>query len=109
VAVYRPRTRKANKVPDEFNVLALFKDKDRYIYVYDDDSRETLIACFRDQAADPDMNFTWFDAAVLTEKARQQGLANALERQHAPPSRISDVLPDDRFPEVSPDEGFERL
>jgi hypothetical protein len=87
-------------VSQEFNVLALFKDKDRYIYIYDDESRAELIDCFRNQAADPEMNFNWFDAAVLTDKARQQGLVNAEDRQHAPPSRIS---------EVAPDEGFERL
>jgi hypothetical protein len=73
-------------VPQEFNVLALIKGEERYIYVYDDDSRPRLIDAFRDQAADPQFNFSWFDAAVLTEKARQQGLAN--EEQHAAtPSR----------------------
>ena len=27
----------------EFNVLALIKDEERYVYVYDDESRETLL------------------------------------------------------------------
>ena len=27
----------------EFNVLALIKDDERYVYVYDDESRETLL------------------------------------------------------------------
>ena len=56
----------------EFNVLALIKGSERYIFVYDDDSRQPLIDAFRDQAADPRLSFTWFDAAVLTEKAREQ-------------------------------------
>ena len=56
----------------EFNVLALIKGQERYIYVYDDDSRQPLIEAFRDQAADPRLSLSWFDAAVLTEKARQQ-------------------------------------
>ncbi|MCI0460106.1 MAG: hypothetical protein L0Z62_24405 [Gemmataceae bacterium] len=56
----------------EFNVLALIKGQERYIFVYDDDSRQPLIETFRDQAADPQLTFSWFDAAVLTEKARQQ-------------------------------------
>ena len=72
----------------EFNVLALYKGEQRYIYIYDDDSRDRLIDCFRDQAADPDMNLSWFDAVVLTDKAREQVEANARQRDHVPHSRI---------------------
>jgi hypothetical protein len=59
-------------VPHEVNVLALFKGRERYVYVYDDASRDVLIDAVRDQAADPASSVTWFDAAVLTERARQQ-------------------------------------
>jgi hypothetical protein len=57
--------------------LALIKGTERYIYVYDDDSRQALIDAFRNQAADPRFSFSWFDAAVLTDKAREQALAAA--------------------------------
>ena len=56
----------------ELNVLALIKGEERFIFVYDDDSREELITAFRDAAADPGVSINWFDAAVLTERARQQ-------------------------------------
>jgi hypothetical protein len=56
----------------EFNVLALIKGTERYIFVYDDASREPLIDAFRNQAADPNLSLNWFDATVLTEKAREQ-------------------------------------
>jgi hypothetical protein len=59
-------------VAQEFNILALVKGQERYIFVYDDDSRTPLLDAFRDQAADPRLSFSWFDAAVLTEKAREQ-------------------------------------
>ncbi len=62
-------------MPHEFNVLALIKGQERYIYVYDDVSRRELIDSFRDQAADPHLSFSWFDAAVLAEKARAQAQA----------------------------------
>ena len=71
----------------EFNVLALVKGKERYIFVYDDDSRAALVDAFRDQAADPSLSFTWFDAAVMTEKAREQALA-APPAPAAPRSRM---------------------
>jgi hypothetical protein len=69
----------------EFNVLALLKGQERYVFVYDDVSRDALLDAFRDLAADPAMTFNWFDAAVLTDKAREQARAAAEEE---PPSRI---------------------
>jgi hypothetical protein len=74
-------------VPREFNVLALIKGVERYVFIYDDDSRQELIDTFRDQAADPQLSFTWFDAAVLTEKARDQTRPQA-HTAAAPRSRI---------------------
>ena len=55
-----------------FNVLALIKGEERYVFVYDDASRQPLLEAFEASAADPDLAFTWYDAAILTEKAREQ-------------------------------------
>jgi hypothetical protein len=74
-------------VPREFNILALVKGKERYVFVYDDASRHALLDVFRDQAADPRLSFNWFDAAVLTEKARSQEQAPPAVEQ-PPRSRI---------------------
>lgn len=68
----------------EFNVLALVKGTERYVFVYDDDSRQALIDAFRDQAADPRLTFSWFDAAVMTDKAREQ----ARTAENVPPVNI---------------------
>ena len=70
----------------EFNVLALIKGQERYIFIYDDDSHDPLIEAFRNNAADPRLSFSWFDAAVLTEKARQQ--AGAAETATPTRSRL---------------------
>jgi hypothetical protein len=59
----------------ELNILALIKGNERYVFIYDDDSRPAVIDAFRDQAADPRLSFSWFDAAVLTDKAREQARA----------------------------------
>jgi hypothetical protein len=61
----------------EFNVLALIKGDERYVYVYDDSSREALVEAFHAQAADPGLAFNWFDAAVLTQKAEEQSAHGA--------------------------------
>ena len=57
---------------NEFNVLALIKGQERFVFVYDDASRSHLIDTIRDLAADPALSLTWFDALVLTKKAREQ-------------------------------------
>lgn len=67
----------------EFNILALVKGNERYVYVYDDASRDLLIDTIRDEAADPSLSLTWFDAAVLTDKAREQAQTN--EAPHTQP------------------------
>lgn len=69
----------------ELNVLALFKGSERFIFVYDDDSREDLIDHIRDAAADPRVAISWFDAAVLTDRARQQGKEPVTDH---PPARL---------------------
>jgi hypothetical protein len=64
----------------DVNVLALFKGEEKFIFLYDDNSRDELISAFRDAAADPTVSLSWFDAAVLTERAKQQAEAsNALD------------------------------
>lgn len=60
----------------EVNVLALIKGDEHYVFVYDEESRDALIKAFHQQAADKDLSLSWFDAAVLTHKAREQALAN---------------------------------
>ncbi len=71
----------------EFNVLALIKGNERYVFVYDDEAHEPLIDVLRDHAADPRLSFTWFDAAVLTEKAREQARAAEEEVEASPPAK----------------------
>ncbi len=63
----------------ELNVLALLKGPERYVYVYDDESRDYLVDVFRDQAADPQLSLSWLDVGVLTTKAREQAKTAADE------------------------------
>jgi hypothetical protein len=71
-------------VGQEFNVIALIKGNERYVYVYDDASRRPLLDCFEAQAADPALSLNWFDAAVLARKAREQAGRAAADPTPAP-------------------------
>lgn len=53
------------------NVLALVKESERYIFLYDDESPSTLLQLLGRYAADPDLSFTWYDAAILSQKVRR--------------------------------------
>ena len=53
------------------NVLALVKDSERYVFLYDDDSYGDLLETLGRYAADPELSFTWYDAAVLSQRVRR--------------------------------------
>jgi hypothetical protein len=55
------------------NILLLVKSNgERFYFSYDDSpaSIETLLQTLGRYAADPEMNFTWWDAAVLASRVR---------------------------------------
>ena len=58
------------------NVLALLKDGERYVFLYDDRSADELLHTLGTYAADPELNFSWYDAAVLSQRIRTLREAN---------------------------------
>ena len=52
------------------NVLALVRDDHRFVFLYDDDSVDTLLATLSRYASDPELEFTWYDAAVMAQRVR---------------------------------------
>ena len=53
------------------NVLALVKGDQRYIFLFDNQSREQMLRTLERFAADPGLTLTWYDAAVVSQKVRQ--------------------------------------
>ena len=58
-------------VPQDINVLALVKGSERYIFLFDDNNRSEALRTLGRYASNPDLSFTWYDAAVLSQKIRQ--------------------------------------
>jgi hypothetical protein len=50
------------------NVLALIKGDERYVFLYDDESADQLLRTMGQYAADPELSFTWYDAAVMSQR-----------------------------------------
>jgi hypothetical protein len=72
------------------NVLALVKGSERYVFLYDDQSLRSLLQTLGRYAADPDLSFTWYDAAILSQKVRR--IRDERRTQH---------LSAERFPETT--------
>ena len=56
----------------DINVLALVKGSERYVFLYDDRNRAETLRMLGRYASNPDLSFTWYDAAVLSQKVRQE-------------------------------------
>ena len=63
----------------EINVLAMVKGEERYVFLYDDANRVETLRTLGRYAADPQLSFTWYDAAVMSKKIRE--LVSELESE----------------------------
>ncbi len=55
----------------DINVLALVKGEERYVFLYSDSNRAETLRLLGRYASNPDLSFTWYDAAVLSQKIRE--------------------------------------
>jgi hypothetical protein len=76
-------------VNEDINVLALVKGAERYVFLYDDSSRAETLRVLGRYASNPELSFTWYDAAVLSQKIRQEN------RKATVPRRFNLPLPSD--------------
>ncbi len=65
----------------QMNVVALVKDEERYVFLYDDVSSSQMLQTLGQYAADKDLSFTWYDAAVMSQKVRKLRREAELEEQ----------------------------
>jgi hypothetical protein len=55
----------------KFSEIALQKGQETYIFRFDNASHGALLKVLGRFAADPNLSFSWYDAAVLCKRARQ--------------------------------------
>lgn len=66
---------------EEVNVLALVKGEQKYIFLFDDHNRVETLRTLGRYAADPQLDFSWYDAAVMSKKIRETLVEQELEKQ----------------------------
>lgn len=62
----------------EINVLALVKGEERYVFVYNEENRSETMRTLGRYASNPELNFSWYDAAVLSQKMRRESHRDSL-------------------------------
>lgn len=63
----------------EVNVLALVKGEEKFIFLFDDGNRDETLRQLARFAANPDLDFSWYDAAMLSRKIRETVLVEGDE------------------------------
>src|SRR6188474_1852794 len=61
-------------VTHDINVLALVKGEERYIFLYDDEHKSDALRTLGRFASNPELSFSWYDAAVLSQRIRQTAI-----------------------------------
>lgn len=54
----------------DINVVALVKGEERYIFLFNDQQKSQTLRTLGRYASNPELSFSWYDAAVLSQKVR---------------------------------------
>ncbi len=80
---------------EDINVLALVKGSEKYIFLYDDSNRSQALRVLGRFASSPDLSFSWYDAAVLSQKIRRQSQQSAEPNHRFQLPQMTDECHDD--------------
>ena len=84
-------------VAKDIKVIALVKGVEQYVFIYDENNRAETLRLLGRYASNPELSFTWYDAAVLSQKIRQESLQQARENQRADFPQLGVSLPIDEL------------
>jgi hypothetical protein len=78
-------------VSQDINVVALVKGEERYIFLFNDSQKSETLRTLGRYASDPRLSFSWYDAAVLSQKVRNSA------KSSQPNEAVELPLPSHRF------------
>ena len=82
----------------DIRVIALVKGEEQYVFLYNENNRAETLRLLGRYASNPELSFSWYDAAVLSQKIRQDNLQKTRERQRSESPRCGVSVPlDDLF------------
>lgn len=60
-----------NQPDADVQVVVIVKHKERFVFVFTDRTRDQVLQTLGRFAENPDLNFTWYDAAIVANKIRK--------------------------------------
>ena len=84
-------------VEKDIKVIALIKGEERYVFLYNESNRAETLRLLGRYASNPELSFTWYDAAVLSQKIRQESLQQTREKQRSTTPLCNAALPIDEL------------
>jgi hypothetical protein len=60
-----------NRIVEDIAVICLIKGSERYVWLYSDNDRVSVLRAFGRYASNPELSLTWHDVAVLSQKVRR--------------------------------------
>lgn len=75
---------KGMSVSNDINILALAKGEERYIFLYNEDSKSEALRTLGRYASNSELSFSWYDAAVLSQNVRQNSIENEAKAEPLP-------------------------
>lgn len=68
----------------DINIVVLVKGAERYIFLFNDDNRIEALRQLGKFAANPELSFTWLDAAATGKRIREATIEPPSERTILP-------------------------
>lgn len=62
-----------NRLDTDASLIALVKGSERYVIIFPDTRRADALRQLGRWAVEPELSFTWYDAATLSQRIRNQG------------------------------------
>ncbi len=88
---------------DQVGVVTLVRGEEKYVFVFQPERRTELLRLLGRYAADPNLSFSWYDAAVLSQRIREMMPATGSQGTRCNASTVSSSHGDDDCEEC----GFE--
>ena len=63
----------------DINIVAIVKGEERYVFMFDEDTRAETLRTLGRFASNPELSFSWYDAAVLSQKIRKTSSTGVAE------------------------------
>ncbi|MDR0521742.1 MAG: hypothetical protein LBH00_07795 [Planctomycetaceae bacterium] len=70
-------------VEHDVKATVLVKGEERYVFLYNEQNRGETLRLLGRFASNPDLSFTWYDAAVVSQKIRQESQQKTREQQRS--------------------------